>query len=1259
MNDDYVENDNEGEQHENDDNNEDEANDEQHNHSNDNNDQPLNNSNEEETKTDPYEHLPKSLQEIIKELQNKNVLNILIKPKQQVIPQKAPQQEQEQQQQPAPEQLTPSTTDDPPVTLEALLESERTHPVNKEHLRKPQTLIEIDIENIEIIEIVEEPNNAEPEYNESASVRSSNKPDNFFYDPSATTNIGAPIDIDIDLECPEMKPFSFKAYDNEHLQFHQKPMTLNEIFSTLSSAELTTRYTQVRESRPKAQAAQKRSKNLSIKKTIRKVINSNKIKQLLPLSKQIPYKRNKVDFKKTPLDYILLVDSVYFSQTSNSFSTATEIENHIKAMGLDFKPSKHAKSAKLNEMFLSEVITYLVNKSRIIDVTYILLGINPEMLNESMVKQAIQGTKLVNAFTYLITHSGERSDFMKPLEYMYTLFVGVDPSDKYNQFMGCAIGDVSVIQCKQYFGHRIFWYCNFCLDKLMFPERYPIDDDVYALLVPKIFLFLSSDEICRKLVEFDSFTYFTVYSRFFCDNEINKLININYAANEDIYLNYQGAHSNDPHYVITPLKMLENVLGVCVALERDNVYILNDAFDFVDKYYNNPMVENEVRISKGFFHAAVKHFLDYEYMIQRLTNEYDPFMCHELPEDYDEAKLKLELEDKAIRLLKQVDGEEHEKDKFGSDEIELLVKDAFKNHFTRAEIMLYTMDKNYVEVLHCKVKMLLKQGDNSSDDQVNELFQWIQFVLYELNGKDKKEVEKKNNFVDAFYTQFIHLCNISILRVLEVIKKHLYKDHSRIIETLQNNPPLQFDFLKRFLGEHEDMKNSAVPNIAIDIEIQDEIDQHQANAKQQSEDYYDNDDGESALNTIDQLYLQLIKLSLDLGEKKLLSKILRSRPNLCNKEVLELLNQHKAYENAIYVCQVIGGYSKGIKMTVLAIRNTYTDITNNFKSNVFRETKNVYYLQKLKRLISLGIEICNAQSNAESYTEWIDLLEVLYDFRSKFKKFRKVFKAKYLDYEFKRVDNTILSGLESILEVMENHFKIEGLVEFISSNCKNAGYIEFRQLFMKQIYSLRKSLRLFERSLKILQDITKKEFFVLLDSKRKGKLYTLGVEGRSKLCMVCKESLSYQRKGEKKGKSIPVIIFPCDHYYHTNCCAYEGEGPDNYVCAVCRQEEIDAYPGYLKTELFVPSVEEEEKDNEEKKEGEEGIEKAVEEALEEDTPTTICGDAGYRNKKKSMLKNFREKMIDKHNEVDKMIKSHGKVFRECGEGDETETDGNY
>ena len=1247
-----------------------------------------NNQNEEETKKDPYAHLPKSLRDIIEELNNKNVLNLLIKPKQNAPDQKKQQLQRKKrrrssitpmfqqlsttstlkqpEQQPSttpisqqPEQTTLSVIDKSPVTLEELLDG--TPKPNAEILRKNVIKIEIDIENIDIF--IDEEREETYKFNESSSspynsqIKNKN---NFSYDLSSMTNIGAPIDIDINLTSVEMKPFSFKEHDDEHLQFHQKQATINEITNLLSSTETTTRYTQISESRKRIQ---KRSNKLSLKQSIRKIINTNKLKQTLPSSMKIPYKRHKVEFKKNPLDYILLVDSLYFSQVMNSFTTTKEIEDHIKKLGLDFVPSKYAKTTEITEQFLSEMISFLLNKNRIIDVKLILLQINPDILNRA--KQIIQSSKLLNVYTYVVTHSGD-VNYMKPLDYMYALFVGEDPSDNYKQFIGCAAGDVNIIQCKQYYGHRIFWYCNLCLDKYTFPERYPMDDDVYAMLVPKIFLFLSSDEICKTLVEFDSFTYFTVYSRFFTENEINKYINIKYPKNSEITLNYQGAKSNDPNFVITPLSMLENVLNICIALKSDNVYILNDAFEFIDKYYNNPQIENEVRINKTLFHTAINHFLNYQYIIKRLTNENDPFMCHQPPDDYNEAKLKQELEEKAIRLLKQVDGEELEKDKFNSEEIKTLVQMASKTNFTKAEIMLFTMDKNYIQVLHCKIKLILNQGENGLDVDKDELFQWIQYVLEELSGKSKEEAEKKKAFIDAVYLQFINLCNISIIKVLEIIKKYFYKDHNRVIETLQCNPPLQFDFLKRFLGEHEDKKNSSVPDISLNIEVQDQMDEQEANAKQQqqmmnNENYIideDDEDAEVELNTVDQMYLQLIKLSLDLGEKKLLTKILANRPNLCNKKVLELLNQHKAYENAVYVCQVIGGYEDGIQMTTLAIKNTYNDITNNFKNNVFRETKNVYYLQKMKRLISLGIEICNSHSEkSHDYKGWIKLLEALYDFRCRFKEFKKVFKAnaRYLDYEFKRVENTILSGLESIFEVMEKDFKIKGLVEFVSSNCTNAGYVEFRQIVMKEIYSLRKSLRLFERSLKILQDHTKKEFFTLLDSKRKGKLYTLGIGGRSKMCMVCKESLNYQRKGEKKGKSIPVIIFPCDHYYHTYCCASEGDY--TYVCAVCRQQEIDTYPGYLKHDLFIPNVEEEkEKGNEEQKEGEQGgMEKVVEEVMEEDKPNTICDDTTYRNKKKSMLKNFREKMFDKHNEVDKMIKCHGKLFKECGEGDEMET----
>jgi hypothetical protein len=84
--------------------------------------------------------------------------------------------------------------------------------------------------------------------------------------------------------------------------------------------------------------------------------------------------------------------------------------------------------------------------------------------------------------------------------------------------------------------------------------------------------------------------------------------------------------------------------------------------------------------------------------------------------------------------------------------------------------------------------------------------------------------------------------------------------------------------------------------------------------------------------------------------------------------------------------------------------------------------------------------------------------------------------------------------------------------------------------------------------------------------------------------------------------------------------------------------------------------EEKKEGDEEKKEGEEeGIVKPNEEQVDDDESNSICKDPSYRTKKKNMLKNFREKMFDKHNEVDKMIKCHGKLFKECGEGDEMET----
>lgn len=122
------------------------------------------------------------------------------------------------------------------------------------------------------------------------------------------------------------------------------------------------------------------------------------------------------------------------------------------------------------------------------------------------------------------------SKYFKPIEYILALLNSKKnlPNEKYRDFIvlqqyKCDLNEIST--CKEYFTHKVLWYCNYCFDQKLYPYKFIMDYNSFNLLVKKITLFLTSKETMNLFLDFDSYSYFNVLGRVFLEENLVQIIN--------------------------------------------------------------------------------------------------------------------------------------------------------------------------------------------------------------------------------------------------------------------------------------------------------------------------------------------------------------------------------------------------------------------------------------------------------------------------------------------------------------------------------------------------------------------------------------------------------------------------------------------------------------------------------------------------------------------------------------------------------------
>jgi hypothetical protein len=768
----------------------------------------------------------------------------------------------------------------------------------------------------------------------------------------------------------------------------------------------------------------------------------------------------------------------------------------------------------ISENFLLNYIDYYIKKNMRIELSKVLLKIDYSILKKEKIEGKIIDNELVNTYIYISMNSAfsdesnldlkkeeYSSKYFKPIEYILGLLNTKKnlPNEKYRDFIifqqyKYDLNEIYI--CKEYFTHKVLWYCNYCFDQKLYPYNFVMDYNSFSILVKKITLFLTSKETMNLFLDFDSYSYFNVLGRVYLEENLVQIINSEFDNEEldDFIYTIRGENMDERN--LSAKNLLYEVINY--SKSKNNIFIKKDLYDFVAMISKN-MITYNLFMDKIILTDACEFLLNYPKEIL-IHKEIDPFNCHKCINDKEfkeEKQLNEEKIKEIIFAVKDLDFEENDYD--------ILLNASKSSPYDEITLMLLNISHKYGESLEFQIQR--------KESNKMYIFDWIDETLHHTHFLDKKIINKGKDFEMNFKTKLLEklkdLAKINQKKVSELIDRYFEDQQETVIQQFEQTPELQFQYVEKYLENHGNRE----------IEYADEFK------------YF---------------VLKKIQLLVKLEHKGEVLNTLRKYYFVCNQNLLNFFENNDLKDCLIYTYCKMGNIQEGIEKIKEENQTNLNYILDNINSIKFSIKFIDWLIDKIKRYIELGIEACHIISNNSDSlgNYWEQLLNVLYLMRNNYKEF-KIEGESTIDKEIyvKKIGNMIEENIQNVLVAMSEYYPILSIINLVNDNCKDASMKEFTGI-IGQLFNNQRILEVICNSAKILIGNA-----VFKDIK---KFYHYRINGRNfepKKCDYCGRDI-----GKEK-----IILFGCNHYYHVRCCAEERKNHVCYICKTNEIEESLTY----------------------------------------------------------------------------------------------------
>ena len=906
--------------------------------------------------------------------------------------------------------------------------------------------------------------------------------------------------------------------------------------------------------------------NKQLNKIERNYSQNNK-KKLLDLylmrffvTKTIPELQNNNEiYARMLLEFFMETDTFSTLSQFLDLLTGSGLEKYIYSNLTKYIANGDLEENVLNQDILKRYIEYCLSQNEKLLLNKVLLKLNLDTLLQKDILKIISENELINPFIYtrIKNIQAGKTDYFLPVEYLDTLFkkeylekkneelikqnLSPEQLELYNlqlekkkELMKDEIKkNLSISEyyqklirehnmdyfneetftCHEYIGHKFLWYCNKCISGKEYPNDTPMSQKNFKETAIKILAYLLNQENMKLYLEFDSYTYYQIISKYFLDGKLLGFITgveMNYSKEEknsiNISLGENASEEFNAFYVYNKLK--EGLKDVDI-----NRYFLK--YDF---YVMTCEICENVR-DFVFDQKDVMDSLIYfsELNINDYNEEKDIYNCHRKLENQKEInKFKDKIEQYMINLLNYLKS------------YNLLTQEDAKGLLKKRRIVGYKKiyfylceeTRNYKECLELKLLEYEKNKDTFSKKEKKKLFDWIKRIHdYTKNLEKSPDNNTGKEYRKEFKELLLHylnqLCLISIEELSKIIDECYDTEDER-------------EELIRHLGEGQ--------SSALQLKYLEEY--FKLNQRDMNENI--------------EKYVNYLEMEMDIlikeKNKKRVKKLLMDYKVLCNEKIFKKLKENKINESCIYICQFQGKVKEGVEITIKEVEHKYKNIINVLDKRNYNPIIIDIELNEMYKYFELGLSVCQNNFLEEEKEEkqiddsWLDLFNKACEFKIDFYPRYENNKNNIKTRDHKKIFNGLQNCIQLILGTMSDYINLNLLVEIIAKNCEKWKTIEFYSFLDKSFYSFRRS----EQILKCGKNLMSTSVLIQYDNIREMRTLGKNLFLEQEKCNFCKFSL-------KSSISDSFWMFSCGHKYHIGCTKLE---KGQKVCFVCRMNEI-------------------------------------------------------------------------------------------------------
>jgi len=195
--------------------------------------------------------------------------------------------------------------------------------------------------------------------------------------------------------------------------------------------------------------------------------------------------------------------------------------------------------------------------------------------------------------------------------------------------------------CKEYIWHKLLWYIEMCLKGNKFTSgrqeilKFEIDSEIYIKFIAYIYFWILQEKVFQVLLEFDSYSFFSVLILFFTEPEIIKIIN-NYdfsTINADLIQKLIDEQENNTYF----LRNMENTLKRESTLAQEEQKPGNQ-------------INESVKVSKTIIPSKSKMDIQKEEMPKEVKNDDIKEENKNKKEEKEKKRKKNQMKPKKIKI---------------------------------------------------------------------------------------------------------------------------------------------------------------------------------------------------------------------------------------------------------------------------------------------------------------------------------------------------------------------------------------------------------------------------------------------------------------------------------------------------------------------------------------------------------------------------------------------------------------------------------